>query len=137
MNINIDNIKIDKLKYDNSLKKIICNLHYLQKDIIIKLENVNILENTNNNNYLLIKNNPDIQFIFSNINDILKKKITCKIDNILDIDFQKEILEIEYISNEIYENKQEKELYDLLIFVSHLEFINKNICCKLYVINIL
>ena len=72
MNIDIDKITIDKLKYDNSLKKVICNLHYLKKNIIIKLENVNIIDKKDN--YLLIKNNSEIKFIFSNLNDIIKKK---------------------------------------------------------------
>lgn len=135
MNIDIDKIIIDKFKYDNSLKKIICDLHYSQKDIIIKLENVNILDIKDN--YVSIKNNSEIQFIFSNINEILKNKITCKIDNILNIDFKKEIIDLECVINKDNQNKENKEIYDLLIFVSHLEFINKEISCKLYVIQIL
>lgn len=135
MNIDIDKIIIDKFKYDNSLKKIICDLHYSQKDIIIKLENVNILDIKDN--YVSIKNNSEIQFIFSNINEILKNKITCKIDNILNIDFKKEIIDLECVINKDNQNEENKEIYDLLIFVSHLEFINKEISCKLYVIQIL
>lgn len=135
MNIDIDKIIIDKFKYDNSLKKIICDLHYSQKDIIIKLENVNILDIKDN--YVSIKNNSEIQFIFSNINEILKNKITCKIDNILNIDFKNEIIDLECLINKDNQNEENKEIYDMLIFVSHLEFINKEISCKLYVIQIL
>ena len=139
MNIDIDKIKINKLKYDNSFKKIICNINYSNKDIIIKLENVKIVEIKKD--YIIIKNNSDIQFIFNNINKVysssyLKRKR--EKENLLDIDIENENIKLDIINNEHFEIQEGKEIYDLLIFLSHLEFVNKNIInFKLFAIKIL
>lgn len=141
MNIDIDKITIDKLKYDNSLKKVICNLHYLKKNIIIKLENVNIIDKKDN--YLLIKNNSEIKFIFSNLNDIIKKKICTSINkeqNIFDFDFNEDILKLNYINCIELDSKEiefDSTKYDLALFVSHIEIVNKSLHCKLYFIKII
>lgn len=129
--MNINNISISKLIYDNSLKKIISRVNYNKKDIFIKLKNIIVTKYEKKNLYF--KNNEEIKEMFFSINNYFNDKINIK--NILDIDLNKDELNLEYLIDDNV--KIENKLQDLVIFLSHIECENENLKCKLYIVKIL
>lgn len=126
----IENISNENLFYDNSLKKIISKIKYDNKNIVIKLEDIQIIKLENN--ILFIKNSEKIKNILISVNNILQTKF--KINNfIFQNDLNNEILEFDCFIQKLNKKKSN----DIILFLSHLELITKKICVKCYVINIL
>lgn len=127
--MNINKIRCDNLLYDNSLKKIISKIKYNDKKIVIKLEDIEIVEL--DNNMLSIKNSNKIKNVFHNINNILQERF--KINNfIFNNNFDDELLQFHcFIKtfNKIPLNK-------ITMILSHLEFIANKTYCQCYVINV-
>ena len=126
----IENISNENLFYDNSLKKIISKIKYDNKNIVIKLEDIQIIKLENN--ILFIKNSEKIKNILISVNNILQTKF--KINNfIFQNDLNNEILEFDCFIQKLNKKKSN----NIILFLSHLELITKKICVKCYVINIL
>jgi len=126
----IDNISNENLFYDDSLKKIISKIKYDNKNIIIKLEDIEIIKLENNT--LFIKSSEKIKNILISVNNILQTKFEIS-SFIFENDLNNEILEFDCFIKNINIKKNN----NIIMYLSHLELIEKKICVKCYVIDIL
>lgn len=131
MNININNITNDKLFYDNSLKKVISNIKYKNRHIILNIENVEIFKLENN--VLFIKNNYELRESLNNISNIFQERF--KIDNfIFKNNLNNDIIEFTCFKKQVVNHNNNTN--SISIFFSHLESIYKKIYCQCYVIKV-
>lgn len=129
--MNINNIEMCQLEFDDSIKRIISKIKYENKDILLKLENIKIINFEKD--VIEIKNDYTIKELLLNINVLFKQKIN--IDNILDLNLESDSLHFKCFLNNKTIEKTKK--YDAILYISHLEFIKNKIKCNSYIIQIL
>lgn len=128
----LQNITNTNLFYDNSLKKVISKIKYNNKNIVIKIDNIEIIKLENN--ILYIKNSKKINKILNLLSKILQERFkidNCIFQNNLDDTFLKFHC---FIKNITF---TKNHYYKINIFLSHLESISNKIYCQCYVIDIL